>query len=445
VWYPPHRPTTKQKQFLALDCLEALFGGAAGGGKSDALLMAALQYVHVPGYAALILRRTFADLALPGAIMDRAKEWLVGTSDAKWNDNTRTFTFPSGATLTFGYLATEVDKFRYQGAELQFIAFDELTQFTETQYRYLFSRLRRREGVGVPLRMRAASNPGGVGHEWVKARFVDPATNEGRVFIPCNRRENPYVDNVAYDAALAALDPTTQKQLDEGDWDVLPPGELFKPEWFTDKGRDLKDIPAGLDLVLFWDTAATEPSATNTDPDWTAGVLVGSPRERDAFYILDVCRFRRGPGDTELMLKGHCAIVRDRMKDYGGKDGGTGAASLIVGIEEEGGSSGKIAARALVTKLAGFTVCTVRPDGDKATRARPAATQAQHGNFYFLKAEWNRAFFDELFAFNGLEPSKGGAAHDDQADALSGAFNLLTRGSNTIKRRPDRHERYGFA
>ena len=134
--------------------------------------MAALQYVDVPGYAALLFRRTYADLNLPGALMDRAHQWL-GATAARWNAHDHRWTFPSGATLTFGYLETERDKYRYQSSELQYIGFDELTQFPESQYTYLFSRLRRLGDSEVPLRMRSASNPGGEGHEWVRARFVD--------------------------------------------------------------------------------------------------------------------------------------------------------------------------------------------------------------------------------------------------------------------------------
>ena len=155
----PHTPTPKQLAFLLLGGQEALFGGSAGGGKTDALLMAALQSVDTPGYAALVLRRTYADLSLPGALMDRAQEWL-GPTAARWHDTEKTWAFPSGATITFGYLEHELDKFRYQGSELSFCAFDELTQFTESQYRYLFSRLRRLAGSDIPLRMRSASNPG---------------------------------------------------------------------------------------------------------------------------------------------------------------------------------------------------------------------------------------------------------------------------------------------
>ncbi len=99
--YIPHTPTARQAAFLLLPDQEVFFGGAAGGGKSDALLMAALQYVDAPKYAAILFRRTYADLSLPGALMDRAHEWLDGT-DAVWNEQTKTWRFPSGATLSFG-------------------------------------------------------------------------------------------------------------------------------------------------------------------------------------------------------------------------------------------------------------------------------------------------------------------------------------------------------
>lgn len=212
--YIPHEPHPKQAEFLACEELEALYGGAAGGGKSDALLMAALRYVHVPGYSALILRRTFADLALPGAIMDRARAWLAGT-DARWNDRDKTFTFPSGARLSFGYLDVERDRFRYQSAEFQFIGFDELTQFPEAWFRYMFSRLRGPAGGSVPLRMRSATNPGGIGHEWVRRRYIDG----DKAFVPALLVDNPSVDAVAYRTSLAELDQRTRDQLEKGKWE----------------------------------------------------------------------------------------------------------------------------------------------------------------------------------------------------------------------------------
>lgn len=241
--YIPHQPHLRQHVFLTLDCFEAFYGGAAAGGKSDALLMAALQYVDVPGYAAILFRRTFADLRLPSALMARSHEWLTGT-DARWNGAEHTWTFPSGAKLAFGYLDTERDKYRYQSAEFQFIGFDELTHFQEDDYLYLSSRLRKPADGPlsmVPLRLRAASNPGGIGHRWVRRRYVeklprpdDPLdTSEAcakRVFIPARLMDNPSINRDEYTRTLSILDPQTRKQLMDGDWMARPPGEWVFPQ-----------------------------------------------------------------------------------------------------------------------------------------------------------------------------------------------------------------------
>ena len=107
--YSPETPSLTQKVFLRTYSLEALFGGAAGGGKSSALLMAALQYIDVPNYSAILFRRTYADLALPGAIMDRFQRWIAEEEDIKWNANNYTAVFPSGARISFGYLNNSHD------------------------------------------------------------------------------------------------------------------------------------------------------------------------------------------------------------------------------------------------------------------------------------------------------------------------------------------------
>jgi hypothetical protein len=225
-WPNLNRVSAPQTAFLTLDCEEAFYGGAAGGGKSDALLADAIRYIDTPGYAALILRRTYEDLSLPGAIMDRADDWLSG-SDARRGKEGKEWTFPSGATLTFGYLDNENDRYRYKSAEFQFIAFDELTQFTEKVYEYLFSRLRATEDIAVPLRMRSASNPGDIGHGWVKRRFIEDR-EPGVIFVPAKLDDHPDESfKAGYRRSLAKLDDVTRRQYEDGDWDAAE-GLAFK-------------------------------------------------------------------------------------------------------------------------------------------------------------------------------------------------------------------------
>lgn len=306
--YSPHEPHPRQHAFLLLDdleVLEAFYGGAGGGGKSDAMLMSALRYVDVPGYAALILRKTFADLALPGAIMARAKEWLAGT-DARWNERDSRFTFPSGATLSFGYLDTKNDKYRYAGAEFQFVAFDELTQFSEEDYVYLFTRLRKpADGslADVPLRMRSASNPGNRGHEWVRRRLVKrlpappredeepdpmdtPERAARRVFIPAKLEDNPSIDADDYRESLAAVDQHTREQILDGDWDARPPGK-----WVYDHRHVAAAIALGdeLDEELARGTIAPPAGGLlRIGLDWGehSHALIGWPLEGGGLYVV---------------------------------------------------------------------------------------------------------------------------------------------------------------
>ena len=236
----PHRPTVKQQLFINAPEREVLYGGAASGGKSDALLMDHLQHAEVPGYAGLILRRTFADLDRPNAIMNRAGAWLRPTN-AKWSAERKTWTFPSGATITFGHCEHEQDKYAYQGPEFTKVSFDELTQFTLTMYTYLQSRLRRVHAVSVPVTSRAGSNPGGVGHDWVYSRFVDPLTRDRAVFIAARAADNPHVNLAEYRESLALLDTTTRAQLEEGVWVRDSGGQLHR---FDPKINVVDDLPA---------------------------------------------------------------------------------------------------------------------------------------------------------------------------------------------------------
>ncbi len=211
---------------------EAFYGGQVGGGKSDALLMGALMYADVPGYSAMIFRRTFSDLSQPDALIPRSHEWL-GPTPAKWSEQKHSWTFPSGATLSFGYMAHENDKYNYQGSAAQYYGWDELTQFEESQYLYLLSRLRRRANSPVPLRVRSASNPGNIGHEWVYERFVVGP----HPFVPASLDDNPHLATEEYRKNLEELDDVTRAQLLEGQWITDPARKPFRREWWRGQNR----------------------------------------------------------------------------------------------------------------------------------------------------------------------------------------------------------------
>jgi predicted phage terminase large subunit-like protein len=409
--YIPTTPTVKQAAFLLLENRDAFFGGAAGGGKSEALLMAALQYVDMPNYNALIVRRTFRDLNQPQAIMSRAREWLLNT-DARWNGNDKRWTFPSGATLTFGYLEKKWAHLQYQGAEFQFVGFDELTQFEDFQFLYLFSRLRRKAGVQVPLRIRSASNPGGPGHQWVKQRYIVEGASMGRIFIPSKLSDNPHVDQEEYLRSLEELDPITRAQLLAGDWDSQYDGGVFKREWW----KYIDSVPSlqGARLQRHWDLAATAPSVDNPDPDYTAGLLMAlMPDNR--LLVLDVARDRLTPKGVEDLVKATAAQDGKKVR---------------ISIEQEPGASGKALVNYFVRKvLMGYSVRGVPPQGDKVTRATPLSSQVEAGNVFVLRAPWTSAFINEMVWF----PQKG--AHDDQVDGASGAFGeLIGKPSNKPSR-----------
>jgi len=231
--------TKKQKAFIDATENEVLFGGAAGGGKSfgqtvDALLFA-LKY---PGSKQLILRRSFAEL---DKSLIRTALAIYPRSIFSFNSSTHLGKFKNGSCIDFGYCATENDVYQYQSAEYDCIRFDELTHFTELQYIYLISRVR--GANGFPKQIKSSTNPGGVGHSWVKERFVDPKEpntsflGEGgmtRIFIPSLLSDNTFLErsDPEYRRRLEALPEREKKALLYGDWDI------FEGQYFTEFKRE---------------------------------------------------------------------------------------------------------------------------------------------------------------------------------------------------------------
>lgn len=283
LWTPQRR----QADFLARFEDEALYGGAAGGGKSEALVAEALRQAHIPHYRALILRKTYPELS---ELIDKSQRYYRGAfPGAQWSEARHMWRFPSGAKIYFGAMQHTNDRFKYQGRAYDYIAFDELTHFTQDEYLYLLSR-NRASGPGTRVYLRASANPGGIGHGWVKARFLTPAppmqtiwedvqvrTPDGavhtarrsRIFVPSTVFDNQILlqNDPAYAARLAALPDADRRALLYGDWDAFA-GQVFS-EWRADPAHyadrrythvvDPFPIPRGWRVVRGFDFGYSRP------------------------------------------------------------------------------------------------------------------------------------------------------------------------------------------
>lgn len=404
-------PQTKQQAFLLLNNLECLYGGAAGGGKSYALLMGGLQYADQPDYHALILRRTFKQLEKPGALIEISKEWLMGT-DAQWNEARHKWTFPSGATLTFGHMEHEKSKYDYQGAAYSFVGFDELTQFEESQYTYLFSRVRRKSTSAIPVRVRAASNPGGIGHDWVKNRFL--THQKGRMFLPAKLQDNPGLDRDAYLQSLAELDPLTRQQLLNGDWDAVLGGR-FKREWlrwWRGHGTSfiLDDRLRAADQARMRFLTVDSAASVKETADYTVISAWALLRSGDLIW-LDCLRGRWEIPDIPL----HIATLFERHR------------CTEVAIEGDGNGIGVVQLCQRHPRLGPTAVRVLKTEGkDKLVRATPAINLAASGKLWLPASNppWLDEALGELLRFTG-DPEQD--AHDDVVDALAYAA-LVARG-----------------
>lgn len=232
LWAPHPGPQTK---FLASEAYEVLYGGQAGGGKSDALLFGGLRQIDQPAYKALILRRTYPELR---ELIDRAMA-VFPQIGGVWNEKDHRFRFPSGATYEFGYLEVYADVFKYQGQQYTWIGYDEIGQLAEERiWLYMMSR-NRAAAPGLVRMMRASANPGGAGHGWLKRRFISRCAPDGtpvlvtpdngdqkirisRAFVKSTLRDNPTLmdRDPEYEARLAMLPELEYRWLALGDWDA---------------------------------------------------------------------------------------------------------------------------------------------------------------------------------------------------------------------------------
>ena len=425
-----------QTDFLGSDADITIYGGAAGGGKSFGLLLAPLQWSHVPGFGAVIFRRTTVQVRAEGGLWDDSAE-IYPALDATPREQQLEWRFPSGASVSFAHMEYERNRLDWQGSQICLIGFDELTHFTWRQFSYMFSR--NRSTCGVRPRIMATTNPDA--DSWVAefiAWWIDQDTGfpvperagvlrwfvqfgddliwgDSRetllerypdslpmsvTFIPAKLEDNPALTSKdpAYRGKLMALDRVERERLLNGNWKIRPvAGMYFRREWF-----EIVDQAPAVDIaVRYWDFAGSRRTAKNKDPDWTVGLLLGY--KEPYFYILDVVRLQESPGTVMETVAATAAM--------------DGPLTPII-VEQEPGSASLYHIDNLVDALPGFAVVGRPSTGSKILRAKPISSAAEHGKVIIARGEWNRTFLQELEYFPD-------GAHDDQVDALSGAHASL--------------------
>lgn len=259
------KPTIKQTAFLSLpySILEAFYAGAVGAGKSDVLLLYPIIHrLHEnPNFKGLFLRRTFPELK--NEIIPRSRAFFR-TLGAIYNKQDKVWTFPSGALFFFGHCEDEDDVHHYDSMQPNYVAFDELTSFTKWQYLYItLQRVRTKVGSGLPAIVRAASNPGNIGHNWVRKRFIDPypegqrlITNKAgitRIFIPATIDDNPHIDP-AYRKSLESL-PEAEKQAKlYGRWDAYEGSvfDEFRDKQYPDEPENALHVISPFEIPAYW-------------------------------------------------------------------------------------------------------------------------------------------------------------------------------------------------
>ncbi len=409
---------------------------------SDALLMAALQYVDIPGYNAILIRDTYANLVKPEGLLYRAHEWLAGT-DAHWDGDSRSYVFPSGATLSFGYLDGPRDHLNYQGPAYTFVGIDEMVNIKQHQAEYMFSRLRKKDKKAylidlkklpqykdlpeeillalqkayakIPIRFRGTANPPSrqqlATGKWVKDKYVDKKSRDkSTIFIPAGIKDNPSLNETEYRKSLDRLDPITRKQIMDGDWNINVSGRIISRAWF--KIVDIFPEDQIVKKVRFWDLAATEENVEeNNDPCYTAGVKMGLTKDNQ-YIIINITRFRKKPLGVEQMIRQVADIDTTKVPIH---------------MEHEGGSGGKNTIDHYRRNiLREFVFGGDLPKGSKIERASPFASQAEAGNVLLLNGAWVEDFLDEADVFPD-------GKFKDQIDACSGAFTALATRLNGIR------------
>ena len=452
------RPSKKQEQFLSCSADIAIYGGQAGGGKSFALLMDPLRGMNNPHFRAGIFRRTMPNITRQNGLWQEAKSLYLQTGAQAKTSPRHVIEWPSGASLAFSHLQHVDDVQNHKGAQYTAIYFDELTEFEESQFWYLQSRLRS-PGSGIRPYARATTNPDP--DSWVRRLldwWIDPDTGfvieersgvlryfvrdgDALKWVDADYRDEDgdpptsitfihatLSDNTAmvesgeadeYRRKLKVLGKVEQDLLLKGNWNSRQVDGLFEHHAIDEKGILPGLVPWDLcdRVVRYWDLADTEPHEKNKNPDCTASAKGFVTQEDDGvhLYILDI---------TNDQLEG--AKKHRMMRSVATRDG----MDVEIFLEQEGGASGKEAIREYKTRhLAGFHVEADRPSGSKTQRANVWKPLAETGHVHLVlnadgsKPAWIDPFMAQLSNFDGTTTS---GKKRDMIDAVSGLYGVLS-------------------
>lgn len=441
-----------QTMFMASSADIVIYGGAAGGGKTYALLLEALRHKDIKGFGAVIFRKNFTQITAEGGLWDASTKIFSQVPDAHQRKTPKLhWKFDAGAKLTFAHLDREEDLLAWQGTEIAYLAFDELTHFTKHQFLYMLSR--NRSTCGVKPYVRATCNPdsdswvadfiswwidqdtgypirersgvvrymcvlndviywGDSPEDLAEKYDIPPTDCKSVTFIASRLEDNKILmtSDPSYLSNLKAMTEVDMERLLYGNWKIkAQAGRYFKRTQVT----IITEAPN--DIIMWcraWDLAATDEDE-NGDADLTAGVLMGL-RKGGTVVALNVINQRIKAGDVEKLVYNTALIDRQR---YGYQ--------YIVRVPQDPGQAGKVLAGQYVKLLSGFNVKTLPVSGSKELRATPFAAQWQNGNVEVLLGDWNEEYFSQLESF---PESK----HDDMVDASSDAFSELTNNTFDI-------------
>lgn len=443
------RPQPKQEEFLSNPADIVIYGGAAGGGKSWALLYEPLRHVSNGDFGAVVFRSSMTQIKEQGGLWDASQKlYRMFPGAIGRNPQKPYWRFPSGAKVSFRQIARDEDVYDWQGTEICCIEFDELTHFTEFQFFYMLSR--NRSTCGVRPYVRASCNPDA--DSWVAgfiSWWIDQETGyplkerSGKIRWMIRRdevvhwadtieelwerfelttpeeKQEPksvaFVASTIYDnqvllktdpgylANLKALSVVERERLLFGNWKIKAAKGLFFPR--AALPELLADVPNDVTRwVRAWDLAATDTDEGG-DPAYTASILLG--KRRDGSYVIaDATNHRLKAEKVRTMVK-QCAVA-DKAKYK----------RVKIRLSQDPGQAGKEQAQSYIKMLAGFNVVTVKESGDKQSRAEPFAAQWQAGNVYVVAGPWTEALLGQYESF---PESK----FKDLVDAGSNAFNEL--------------------